>query len=272
MTTNAWRGRLAGGWGVDGTGAPARAGDLRLEGDRIAEVGATTLAPDEVIDARGLVVCPGFIDIHSHGDFSLPVDPRGVAEDPAGRHHRRSSATAEARAPALERQGGRDVRAPLCRSSSAASRAATRPAPPTLASYRARLDAAGIAVNVRRADPARQRALRRDGDGRARPHGDGARRDERAHLARDGRGGLRALDRARVPARRVRRDRGARAPRARARSSQGASTRRTCATRGRGWSSRSPRRSRSASAPASRCSSRITRPSGSSTGARSRRR
>jgi N-acyl-D-amino-acid deacylase len=65
---------------LDGLGAPARVGDLLVEDDRIAEVGATSLSPDEVIDARGYVVAPGFIDVHSHGDFSLPVDPEASAK------------------------------------------------------------------------------------------------------------------------------------------------------------------------------------------------
>ncbi|MGD0527379.1 MAG: D-aminoacylase [Polyangiaceae bacterium] len=65
---------------IDGTGGPARAGDLLLEDDRIAEVGATSLTPDEVLDAKGLVVAPGFIDVHSHSDFSLPVDPEAGAK------------------------------------------------------------------------------------------------------------------------------------------------------------------------------------------------
>ena len=59
---------------------PGRKGDLLVEDDRIAEVGATSLPPDEVIDARGMVVAPGFIDIHSHGDFSLPRDGDAAAK------------------------------------------------------------------------------------------------------------------------------------------------------------------------------------------------
>ncbi len=51
-----------------------------MEGDRIAEVGETSLPPDETIDVRGMVVAPGFIDIHSHGDFSLPRDPDAAAK------------------------------------------------------------------------------------------------------------------------------------------------------------------------------------------------
>src|SRR5688572_30281418 len=60
---------------VDGTGAAATPGDLLIEDEHIAELGQTSLAPDEVIDARGLVVAPGFIDVHSHSDFTLPGEP-----------------------------------------------------------------------------------------------------------------------------------------------------------------------------------------------------
>lgn len=65
---------------VDGTGAPAREGELLIEGEHIAEVGETSLAPDEVIDARGMVIAPGFIDAHSHSDFTLPGDPEARAK------------------------------------------------------------------------------------------------------------------------------------------------------------------------------------------------
>ena len=57
---------------VDGTGAPRRPAAVRLGGDRIAEVGALAPAPGEtVVDARGLVLAPGIIDTHSHGDRGL---------------------------------------------------------------------------------------------------------------------------------------------------------------------------------------------------------
>ncbi|HEY7511678.1 MAG TPA: D-aminoacylase [Vicinamibacteria bacterium] len=61
---------------VDGTGGARREAAVRLRGDRIVEVGA--LAPaagDTMVDAQGLVLAPGFIDTHSHGD-------RGVLEHP----------------------------------------------------------------------------------------------------------------------------------------------------------------------------------------------
>lgn len=57
---------------IDGRGTPGRRGDVRLSGDRILAVG--TLAPmatDQVIDAHGLALAPGFIDTHSHHDRGL---------------------------------------------------------------------------------------------------------------------------------------------------------------------------------------------------------
>ena len=55
---------------VDGSGAPARAADVAVEGDRIAAVGpGLTGEAARVIDAKGLMVAPGFIDIHSHSDL-----------------------------------------------------------------------------------------------------------------------------------------------------------------------------------------------------------
>jgi N-acyl-D-amino-acid deacylase len=57
---------------VDGTGAARYAAAVRVRGDRIAEVGDLTAERGEtVVDARGLVLAPGFIDTHSHGDRGL---------------------------------------------------------------------------------------------------------------------------------------------------------------------------------------------------------
>lgn len=65
---------------LDGTGAPARPGDVLIEDDTIAETFETSLAPDEVLDANGMVLAPGFIDMHSHGDFTLPGEPEAHAK------------------------------------------------------------------------------------------------------------------------------------------------------------------------------------------------
>ncbi|HYT87435.1 MAG TPA: D-aminoacylase [Gemmataceae bacterium] len=60
---------------VDGTGNPWYHGDLAIRGDKIAAVGRVPAGPARrEIDARGLVVAPGFIDMHSHSDFLLLED------------------------------------------------------------------------------------------------------------------------------------------------------------------------------------------------------
>ena len=58
---------------LDGTGAPERRGDIAVAAGRIHAVSdrLERLEADEEIDAAGLVVAPGFIDIHSHGDLVL---------------------------------------------------------------------------------------------------------------------------------------------------------------------------------------------------------
>jgi N-acyl-D-amino-acid deacylase len=65
---------------VDGTGGPAREGEVLLEDGAIAAVGHASGKADTVVDARGMVVAPGFIDMHSHGDFSLPDEPQSPAK------------------------------------------------------------------------------------------------------------------------------------------------------------------------------------------------
>ena len=61
---------------IDGTGAAARPGALRIVGDTIVAVGeASPIAGDSVIDGRGLVLAPGFIDTHSHHASSLQATP-----------------------------------------------------------------------------------------------------------------------------------------------------------------------------------------------------
>jgi N-acyl-D-amino-acid deacylase len=57
---------------VDGTGADASSGAVRIEGERIIAVGDLKAAPGEhVVDAEGLTLAPGFIDTHSHHDEGL---------------------------------------------------------------------------------------------------------------------------------------------------------------------------------------------------------
>ncbi len=62
---------------VDGTGAAPFAGDVGIEGDSIAAVGDVSGPSRVEIDAAGLTAAPGFIDIHTHSDYSLLIDGRG---------------------------------------------------------------------------------------------------------------------------------------------------------------------------------------------------
>lgn len=59
---------LRGGTVVDGSGGAPREADVAISGRRIAEVGRIAGSGREEIDARGLVVTPGFVDIHTHYD------------------------------------------------------------------------------------------------------------------------------------------------------------------------------------------------------------
>ena len=59
----------------DGTGAPGLELDVAVTGDRITEVGTITATGAEEIDLAGMALTPGFIDIHSHADLSLLVNP-----------------------------------------------------------------------------------------------------------------------------------------------------------------------------------------------------
>lgn len=69
---------LTGGLVVDGTGASARRADLVLRNGRITHVaapGRTDTTTGTVVDIDGLVVAPGFIDMHAHSDLAILADP-----------------------------------------------------------------------------------------------------------------------------------------------------------------------------------------------------
>jgi N-acyl-D-aspartate/D-glutamate deacylase len=71
---------IRGGTVVDGSGRPPFRGDILIQEGHITDIGMITgRAEWPVLNAEGLVVAPGFIDVHSHSDFTLLVDPRAVS-------------------------------------------------------------------------------------------------------------------------------------------------------------------------------------------------
>jgi N-acyl-D-aspartate/D-glutamate deacylase len=67
---------IIGGLVVDGTGAAGRVADIGIEGGRITAIGRLSgQAAKQTFDATGLVVSPGFIDVHTHYDAQLHWDP-----------------------------------------------------------------------------------------------------------------------------------------------------------------------------------------------------
>jgi N-acyl-D-aspartate/D-glutamate deacylase len=66
---------IRGGTVVDGTGAAPFTADVAVDGDRIVEVGRVGDAARRTIDADGLLVTPGFVDVHTHYDGQITWDP-----------------------------------------------------------------------------------------------------------------------------------------------------------------------------------------------------
>ena len=66
---------IRGGSVIDGTGAPARSADVGIRDGRIVAVGEVTESAREEIDASGLLVTPGWVDVHTHYDGQVTWDP-----------------------------------------------------------------------------------------------------------------------------------------------------------------------------------------------------
>ncbi|AMV24842.1 D-aminoacylase [Gemmata sp. SH-PL17] len=121
---------------VDGTGNPWFHGDLAITGDKIAALGTVVGKAKRTIDAKGLIVAPGFIDIHSHSDDLLLEDGhaqskvrQGVTTEVLGEG--RSAAPAKGQLPARKLTArGKDLTWA------------------TLGGYFDTVDRAGVSVNV----------------------------------------------------------------------------------------------------------------------------
>ena len=131
---------LSGGTVIDGTGAPRYAADVRIVGDRIAAIGSQLAADNAaIVDATGLIVAPGFIDVHTHDDqivlarpSMLPKISQGVTTVVVGNCGISLAPLVHPNVPPpLNLLGGSD-----------------KYVHPTMAAYAAAVDAARPAVNV----------------------------------------------------------------------------------------------------------------------------
>src|SRR6187455_1826357 len=68
---------ITGGSVLNGEGTPAVRADVGIRGGRIATIGDLgNAAAARRLDATGLTVAPGFIDIHNHSDYTILVEPK----------------------------------------------------------------------------------------------------------------------------------------------------------------------------------------------------
>src|SRR5262249_24586442 len=70
---------LRGGQVIDGSGATGRQMDVGVSGEAVVAMGDLASVDAPAVDCSGQIVCPGFIDIHSHADITPLVDPRCIS-------------------------------------------------------------------------------------------------------------------------------------------------------------------------------------------------
>ena len=76
-----WDILIRGGLVIDGSGRPGEIADVAVRDGRIAQLGRSVPAGGaKTIDAEGLAVAPGFIDIKTHSDFTLPINPKAESK------------------------------------------------------------------------------------------------------------------------------------------------------------------------------------------------
>ena len=71
---------IKGGRVIDGTGKPSFVADIGISDGRIAEIGRIEADAETQLDASGLAVSPGFVDLHTHSDFTLAANGRAESQ------------------------------------------------------------------------------------------------------------------------------------------------------------------------------------------------
>ena len=191
---------IRGGHVLDGTGGPGREADVAVRDGRIAAIEPHSSRPARrTISAQGQVVAPGFIDIHTHSDFTLPLNPRAESKVRQGVTTEVVGNCGFSVAPALP------GRADVLREYLASSAPWLSFHESTFAQY-----VAGVSADLRQRDsPGRASHPAPDDCGHGQPSADGCRARGHGAAAGGGAEGRRvgALDRALHRARRIRRRR-----------------------------------------------------------------
>ena len=64
---------------IDGTGAPWFKADVAIDQDKIVGIGKSKDIADKIIDAKGFLVSPGWIDVHNHADHTILGNPEALS-------------------------------------------------------------------------------------------------------------------------------------------------------------------------------------------------
>lgn len=76
---------------IDGTGNPWFKGSVGVKGEKIVKIGKIDPSSGKIVlDASQKTVAPGFVDVHSHSDFTLIFDPRGREHNQTRHNNARS--------------------------------------------------------------------------------------------------------------------------------------------------------------------------------------
>lgn len=134
---------IKGGRVVTGAGNPWFRGDIAVRDGRVAEVGRVSGEAGEVLDASGRVVCPGFIDLHDHSDFTLLANRRAESKVHMGVSTIVFPSCGSGAAPLNE-----EMKAKLERGSPYLKEAGVEVDWSTVDEYLRRLEEGGISVNV----------------------------------------------------------------------------------------------------------------------------